>query len=713
MEAKQILAASGKGGFTLNADGLESILLSENVRNKPVIVISVAGVFRSGKSFLLDMMLRYLKASDKSNWMDEPSARGFPWQSGRQRHTDGILIYPEPFPVTLPTGEEAAIVLMDTQGTFDNQTTVHESSTVFALSMLLSSLQIFNIKEQMQNDHLEHLQLFTEYGRMAVDQDTSTKPFQKLLFLVRDWQLVHELPLGTKGGDTLVTEWLQIQGGKKELTKVRQHIMDCFSDINGFLLPHPGKEVAGSPSFAGSSGDMEPDFIDGLKELMPKILAPENLTVKTIAGNPVRAGQLCNFLVTCTNLFHSDELPKPKTIMEATAEANNMAAVQEAIMQYAQEMECLEDQPSLAQDEFIKKHRDAASKAEKAFNDRKKMGDRETSDKYRQKLVERMEKQMKFAEQENNIKREKERQKAKEHNLELEDTCRTAYIDDMESVINTHDGAVPLEIMNDTHETAKQKALDRFDAEKKVFGDDDLESRNKLSQDVDASFHQMLFHNSVKKEEKTRKAAKANTAAVALAKAAYQSMMDAMMSTGALTAKDIEDHERTLKIAIKMFDSRKDVDDLITTGHLENMKSDMDHELLKYQRGNEVRVKPRELQAKMGKVRSEEKEANINLWKLQGRLAGSVVMKYCISDRYRPTIYQHFHQWLFLYETRHQCPRSPTGRCRVNRRGRWYAYRWWWTESGAGNHGGRQLASVQAEIHFNITSQWEVPELFV
>ena len=90
-------------------------------------------------------------------------------------------------------------------------------------------------------------------------------------------------------------------------------------------------------------------------------------------------------------------------------------------------------------------------------------------------------------------------------------------------------------------------------------------------------------------------------------------------------------------------------------------------------------------------------------------------MEYCISDHYRPTIYQHFHQWLFLSETRHrcQCPWSAAGRCRVSRRSRRHAYHWWWAESGAGRHGGRRLASVRAVIHFNITSQREVPEIFV
>ena len=27
-----------------------------------------------------------------------------------------------------------------------------------------------------------------------------------------------------------------------------------------------------------------------------------------------------------------------------------------------------------------------------------------------------------------------------------------------------------------------------------------------------------------------------------------------------------------------------------------------------------------------------------------------MVIKYCIADRHRPTIYEHFHQWLFLSE---------------------------------------------------------------
>ena len=56
----QIVAASADHTFELNEEALEAILLSNEVRDKKVVVLSVAGAFRKGKSFLLDFLLRYL-----------------------------------------------------------------------------------------------------------------------------------------------------------------------------------------------------------------------------------------------------------------------------------------------------------------------------------------------------------------------------------------------------------------------------------------------------------------------------------------------------------------------------------------------------------------------------------------------------------------------------------------------------------------------------
>lgn len=46
--------------FALDTEALAKVLLAPRVRDKNVVVLSVAGAFRKGKSFLLDFMLRYM-----------------------------------------------------------------------------------------------------------------------------------------------------------------------------------------------------------------------------------------------------------------------------------------------------------------------------------------------------------------------------------------------------------------------------------------------------------------------------------------------------------------------------------------------------------------------------------------------------------------------------------------------------------------------------
>ena len=57
----------------------------------------------------------------------------------------GILMWSQPFLSVLPTGEEVAILLMDTQGAFDNRSTVKDCATIFALSTMLASVQVGHV----------------------------------------------------------------------------------------------------------------------------------------------------------------------------------------------------------------------------------------------------------------------------------------------------------------------------------------------------------------------------------------------------------------------------------------------------------------------------------------------------------------------------------------------------------------------------------------
>jgi atlastin len=66
---------------------------------------------------------------------------------------------------------------MDTQGVFDSQSTVKESVIVFALSLMISSVHIYNLMHRVQGNDLQHLHLFTDYAHLALENNQET-PFQ-------------------------------------------------------------------------------------------------------------------------------------------------------------------------------------------------------------------------------------------------------------------------------------------------------------------------------------------------------------------------------------------------------------------------------------------------------------------------------------------------------------------------------------------------------
>lgn len=70
-----VVIATGEHNFELDEKALEKILSDESVKDKKVAVVSVAGAFRKGKSFLLDFFLRYLdrEVRRQFDYMDDAS----------------------------------------------------------------------------------------------------------------------------------------------------------------------------------------------------------------------------------------------------------------------------------------------------------------------------------------------------------------------------------------------------------------------------------------------------------------------------------------------------------------------------------------------------------------------------------------------------------------------------------------------------------------
>lgn len=356
----QILRLEGGSRFFLDIGQLQRILLDDSVKNLPVAVVSVAGAFRKGKSFLLNFFLEYMRNRTQDDWMDvrDVPLKGFPWRGGSEPETMGILMWDEIFVVTTTEGKSMAVVFLDTQGMFDWRSTLKTWITISAFSATASSVLIYNISQNIGEDELQYLQVFTEYGRLAL-QAAEESPFQKLLFLVRDWHYVYEKTYGFEGGDNLLEQRLSVYDEQApELQLSRRDIRSAYSDISCFLMPHPGKKVASGPSFDGCLSDIDDDFKEQLRVLVPSILKENKLLVKKVNG----ADMTCQQLLTCwqqlIDVFNSGDLPDPKSILEATAETSNVTAVNRAIELYRSGMEevCNDSSPHLDADFLHQQH---------------------------------------------------------------------------------------------------------------------------------------------------------------------------------------------------------------------------------------------------------------------------------------------------------------------------------------------------------------------
>uniref|UniRef100_A0A131Z2P0 Atlastin 2 n=1 Tax=Rhipicephalus appendiculatus TaxID=34631 RepID=A0A131Z2P0_RHIAP len=377
---EQIVSFGEDQTIQLNKDALERILLAPKVRNKPVAVVSITGAFREGKSFLLNFLLRYLASNDKTNWMgdDDTPLEGFSWSTSSERNTEGIHLWDEVFLVPTPEGGELAVLLMDTQGAFDSESSADETTKLFALSILTSSLQICNILHNLREDHLQHLQLVAEYG-MHAKEDTKGYPFQRLVLLIRDWQYPDDNAYGATGGLNLLKKFMSSSTGQhRENKDLRERLPSCFSSFQCFLMPNPGKETT-RKSFDGSLRKLDEDFEQQLGVLVPWLVAAENLEAKKIAGKTITCQQLMNYLTAHVDVLKDGKRVRVATMLQATVEESNRNAKDEATTFYAERLRQLTYNTA---EELEERHKVLLEEAKQFFLKYRKMGDRHVERKY-------------------------------------------------------------------------------------------------------------------------------------------------------------------------------------------------------------------------------------------------------------------------------------------------------------------------------------------
>ncbi|KAL7018734.1 hypothetical protein ACKWTF_010887 [Chironomus riparius] len=455
-----ILRFGENGQFIVDNETLNDMFNHPDVKDCKIVAVSIIGAFRKGKSFLMDYALRFMYGNYKSvaypdnplnntaNWMGEPEEklRGFSWRGGVQRDTSGVILWSDIFlheavDKKNKKNKKLAIVLMDTQGLFDTKTSPTDNSRIFALGTLASSIQIFNLNDVIQENQLEYLHLATEFSQFAMKENKNNrkrsknyKPFQKLVFLMRDWQNKQDYVYGEVGGMGYLSNVLQTRPDQPvSLANVRNFIKSSFESLDCFLMPHPGATVTTDENYEGQRIGLSEDFEEYLGIFLEFILAPRKLIAKRILNNEVSGSEYVEYIKAYFRAFESDEIPKVETLVEITKRKQYEILIAEAFEKYKSELvEPNLNSLSLIEDIELSGNK-SITVALASFKKKKKLGNQNDEIRFENELKERMQahftewktKHIKAFEnlkriEEENARKQKEAQEEAEAKFELQ-----------------------------------------------------------------------------------------------------------------------------------------------------------------------------------------------------------------------------------------------------------------------------------------------------
>ena len=223
----------------------------------------------------------------EENTKEKGKTKVFSISAGKTRNTRGILFWKKPFIITRGN-KKICILLMDTQGLWDNQTKDEFNCSIFGLSSFLSSLMIFNQKNNINTDQLNKFSILSQFSKDVVAKEGG-KPFQHLDILLRDYE-DYMRDYDVEKGVQLSQERLEeIRTGDIEGRAVRE-IEECFNAFDLFCFPNPGGDVMDA-GYKGVISEIKPQFLRMLSYYINRLIRgdkgiePREIGGVTITGD--------------------------------------------------------------------------------------------------------------------------------------------------------------------------------------------------------------------------------------------------------------------------------------------------------------------------------------------------------------------------------------------------------------------------------------------
>ncbi|XP_016343808.1 guanylate-binding protein 1-like [Sinocyclocheilus anshuiensis] len=341
--------------------------------NETVVVVSVVGLYRTGKSYLMNRL-----AGQQS---------GFALGSTIESKTKGIWMWCVPH----PNKNGHTLVLLDTEGLGDVEKGDEKHDTwIFCLAVLLSSSLVYNSLGVIDNTALEKLHYVTELtenirvkaevGQVEDGSADFMRVFPSFVWAVRDFTL--EL----KWGDKLITSDEYLEGALKlkpgsspqteQYNMPRRCLRQFFAVRKCFVFPRPASTQNMRRMEELSEKELDSEFLEQANTFCHYIY--NNAEPKTINGGRTITGTaLGNLAEIYVEAIRSGKVPCLENAVVSLAKIQNVRAVERALQFYMTEMLSIAQLP-MRPEELSDIHKIAEKKGIEvfitmAFNDNDQM----------------------------------------------------------------------------------------------------------------------------------------------------------------------------------------------------------------------------------------------------------------------------------------------------------------------------------------------------
>jgi len=244
-----------------------------------VAVCAVAGVYRTGKSYILNQLAG--------------QQQGFGIGSSVQACTKGVWMWGSPLSLQSGTfyrpGAPQHLLLLDTEGLASISQTEGHDAKIFCLALLLSSFFVYNSEKAINSAAMDQLSLVVQLiqkirvhaeGASAAEQGDLAAFFPRFVWLLRDFQLELKNEQGKPmSAAEYLEDCLRAQPGASaavhEQNTTRAAIRRLFPQRSCIALPHPtlGTSLpADALKQLPSLDKLAPSFRDGVLDLKQQLM---------------------------------------------------------------------------------------------------------------------------------------------------------------------------------------------------------------------------------------------------------------------------------------------------------------------------------------------------------------------------------------------------------------------------------------------------------